>query len=276
MDDMKDVVAIITGGARNVGLGIAEGFAAAGAKVGIVARSQGAGEEAVALIQSAGGDAFFRATDVSNAEQVEESFQAIVDHFGGLHVLVNNAAIMEHATHAARIADMLVEHWNEFVGVNFTGPFLCTKFAVPHILASGGGAIVNIGSAAAYWANAEGAGYGVTKSGLAALTRYTAADYGPHIRCNELILGPIKKASPIYDLFESDPEIVDTFKRIMHTDRFGSGPDVANACKFLATQQSGFITGTSIWLDGGCHISSPLPDWDVIKAAIVRANAAKA
>lgn len=266
-------VAIVTGGARNVGLGIATCLAEAGAAVALFGRSEDQGRSAVDELHSRSAQAIFLRTDVADPEQVERAVEDTVGTFGSVSILINNAAIMEHSTHARRIADMEVEHWNELLAVNLTGPFLCTKYAVPHLLRAGGGAIVNIGSAAAYWANAEGAGYGVSKAGLAALSRYTAADYGPAVRCNELILGPIRKASPIYDLFESDPGLAGSMETVLLAGRYGSPADVGRACVFLCSDDSAFITGASIWIDGGCHIASPLPSWDRIKAALDRSSA---
>jgi 3-oxoacyl-[acyl-carrier protein] reductase len=104
---------------------------------------------------------------------------------------------------------------------------------------------------------------------LGALTRYTAVDYGPSIRCNELILGAIRKDSPMYDLMDNDPEIAARMERIMHVGRLGLPSDVANACMFLSSEESAFITGTRLLLDGGAHITSPFPEFSRIRQVLL-------
>lgn len=265
-------VVLVTGGARNIGFEIARSFAREGAKVAIAARGADSGSRAAAELRSSGAEAVFLRTDISQPDHVANTVAATVDQFGGLNILINNAAIMEHATHGAQLADITVEHWMDYVENNVTGPFLCTKFAIPAILNAGGGAIVNISSTAAYFARAEGGGYGISKSTTGALTRYCAVDYGPSIRCNEVILGSVQKESPIFDLINNDPEIAHHMRRSMHAGRLGLPEDVANACLFLCSAESSYITGTALLLDGGAHITSPMPDWPRVRALMTEAG----
>ncbi|HVX22347.1 MAG TPA: SDR family oxidoreductase [Acidimicrobiales bacterium] len=255
---------IVTGGSGHIGLGVALGFAAEGAAITVVGRDPQAGEAAVARLKAAGPDALFVAAEVQTADQVGRAVERTVDRFGGLHVLVNNAAIIEHATHDALVADMDSDHWEEYLAVNVTGPFNATRAAVPAIVASGGGTIVNISSTAADFARPKAAGYGVSKSALHSLTRYTAVDHGPLVRCNEVVLGPIRRpgSNPIYDLIDHDPAFArQTWSRIV-AGRLGTPADVANACLFLCADDSSFITGASLVVDGGSHLTTPLADWN--------------
>jgi NAD(P)-dependent dehydrogenase (short-subunit alcohol dehydrogenase family) len=256
-------VVLVTGGTRHIGLGIACGFAAEGADVAVLGRDVASGNHAVATLRAAGARALFVAADVQREAEVRAAVDATEQAFGGLHVLVNNAGLISHATHDARIADITTEHWQDYLDANVTGPFNCSRLAIPAMLRAGGGAIVNVNSTAAEFARPRAAGYGVSKSALRALTRYTAVDYGPQIRCNEVIVGPIRRdePSPLYELLDNDEAFAGRMRERIASGRLGRPDDVAHACMFLAEDASSFITGASLAVDGGSHLTTPLLDW---------------
>jgi NAD(P)-dependent dehydrogenase (short-subunit alcohol dehydrogenase family) len=262
-------VVLVTGGTRHIGFGIACGFAAESADVAILGRDPVGGEDAAAALRERGARSLFVAADVQSESEVREAVAATVEAFGGLHVLINNAGLISHATHDARIADITTAHWQDYLGVNVMGPFNCSRWAIPAMIRAGGGAIVNISSTAAEFARPRAAGYGVSKSAMHALTRYTAVDYGPTIRCNEVVIGPIRRdePSPLYDLLDHDEAFAARTRERIAAGRLGRPEDVAHACMFLADDASSFITGASLAVDGGSHLTTPLLEWAAVSNA---------
>jgi NAD(P)-dependent dehydrogenase (short-subunit alcohol dehydrogenase family) len=261
-------VALITGGTRGVGRGIAEAFLKEGANVAILGRDSEAGASTVASLQGMGSEPIFVQGDISVPNSIAAAIESVVNHFGELHVLVNNAAATRVAhTHGGRLADISVEHWEDYIGVNITGPFLCTKYSLPHLLAAGGGVILNINSMGPDRPTPEGGGYGVTKSGVTALTRYTAVDYAPTVRCNEIILGIVAHDSPLHRIFE-DPEVMDSLRAAIPLQRLGRPEEIGRAAIFLCSDDSSYITGTSLRIDGGITLSTPLPSQEKQRAVL--------
>jgi len=254
---LKDRVAIVTGGSKGIGKGVAEVFCDEGAKVVIVANGAKDGEETVAQIKAKGGDATFMKCDVSNEENVQAVVNETIELYTHIDILVNNAGIGTYKS----ILDCTSEEWDRCLAVNLKGYFLFSKYCIPHMQAIGKGSIINMSSVHAH-ASAKGtAPYCASKGAITALTRNMALDYGPVIRVNAI--GPGWVLTPlIEDLFNSYDDPIAVKKEIEERQvmkRIGTPEDIGHACTFLASDQASFITGTQLFVDGG--LTAILEDW---------------
>lgn len=255
-------VCIVTGSASGIGRAIARLFARHGAHVVIADVTQDViegGAPTAALIAQDGGSALFHRTDVSKAEEVEALVETAVARFGRLDVMVNNACIR----HPRRLTDLAEEDWNRMLAVNLTGVFLCCRAAVRQILAQDAregadrqgtdgevrGRIVNLSSQHGMIAAPEDLAYGVTKAGIAYLTRQVAADYAADgIVCNAVAPGKIVTGQGGR---LQDPQVLDRARRRTPWPRFGVPDDVAHAALYLASDDARFVTGINLMVDGG-------------------------
>lgn len=255
-------VCIVTGGASGIGRAIARLFARHGAHVVIADVTQDViegGTPTAALIVQDGGSALFHRTDVSKAEEVEALVEAAVARFGRLDVMVNNACIR----HPRRLTDLAEEDWNRMLAVNLTGVFLCCRAAVRQMLEQDAregadrqgtdgevrGRIVNLSSQHGMIAAPEDLAYGVTKAGIAYLTRQVAADYAADgIVCNAVAPGKIVTGQGGR---LQDPQVLDRARRRTPWPRFGVPDDVAHAALYLASDDARFVTGINLMVDGG-------------------------
>jgi NAD(P)-dependent dehydrogenase (short-subunit alcohol dehydrogenase family) len=242
-------VAIVTGGGFGIGAGISSVLAKQGAKVVIADRDPQAAETAAALNEQ-GLTAHFVQTDVADAESVQAMIAETIAQFGALHVLVNNAGIGMYKT----VEELSLEEWDLCLGVNLKGPFLCSKFAIPHLRAAGGGSIINISSNHAFRTTARCTPYAATKSGLLGFSQSMALDYGPeNIRVNVVCPGWARsRLTDSVFAAASDPEAMrkDVAAR-QPMRRIAEPEDIGNAVLFLASDESRHITGTSLAVDGG-------------------------
>ena len=250
---MEGERALVTGSTAGIGRAIAIAFAREGAAVVVTGRNQERGDAVVGTIAEAGGRAVFVAADLHD----EAACTALVDRaaveLGGLNVLVNNAAGGDEAD--AAVADMTTAAWDAILRVDLTAPMWCARAAIPHLRASGHGAIVNISTRQAERASAGLAAYVAAKAGLNGLTRAIAVEEAAHnIRCNTI--------SPGYVLNDRrDAEITpDRRARYegMHLTRLGTAADIAHAAVYLASRESEYLTGVNLQLDGGSSIARAL------------------
>jgi NAD(P)-dependent dehydrogenase (short-subunit alcohol dehydrogenase family) len=252
-------VAVVTGGAGNIGAATARLLAAEGASVTVADVSIDRAESVVAEIATAGGTARAQAVDVADATQVEVMIADTVDAYGGLDILHNNAAAIDENANDQDLVTMDLETWDRVLAVNLTGPMLGCRFGIPVMIERGGGAIVNTASAAAFYGSTTLAAYGTTKAGIVALTRYVATAYASKgIRCNAVAPGVVV-AREIQEAAAGDHASRLARYIAGHlTDRLGYPEEIAAAVAYLASDEAAFVTGETLRVDGGLTAHSPM------------------
>jgi NAD(P)-dependent dehydrogenase (short-subunit alcohol dehydrogenase family) len=250
MERLAGKVAIITGGASGIGAGIARLFGAEGAQVVIADVQAAAGEAVAAEITRAGGAVRVVACDVSDAAACERLMTQTADAYGHIDVLCNNAAVLLSKS----VGDTTPEEWNRVVGINLTGVFLCSHFALPHMLRQGAGVIVNMASPHAFATGRTIAAYAAAKGGVVALTRQMAMDYGrAGIRVNCVVPGAVDTPMLRQDIQAgADAESnVRGWAERQPIGRVGTPEDVAKVVLWLATDDAAFVLGAAVCADGG-------------------------
>ena len=260
---LKDKVAFITGATSGIGAVMARRFAEQGARVVIAARREDKGREVVDSIRDAGGQAAFHRMDTAVEDEVRASIEFAVSTFGALHVLINNAGPVDLIQSGAdrRAHELSTDAFDRIVKVTLYGPFWCCKYALPHMIKAGGGSIVNISSIAAVTGMPMLPAYSAAKGGLSAMTRQLAFDYGQfNIRVNAIITGLI-----VHEGSKGQVDTPEKYKayRVRHLTRLGVPDDIANAAIYLASDESEFVTGSHINVEGGVLVKSR-PDAELI------------
>jgi NAD(P)-dependent dehydrogenase (short-subunit alcohol dehydrogenase family) len=237
-------VALVTGAARGIGLATAQRFLAEGWRVALLDIEGELLRDAVGALKRPD-QAMALPCDVSDAAAVNAAIEAVGTRFGRLDALVNNAGVATFAP----LLDTTNEDWNRILAVNLTGPFLCTKAAVPLMRASGGGAIVNITSISAVRASTLRSAYGTSKAGLAHLTKQLAVELASAgIRVNAVAPGPVETAMA---KAVHTPEIRADYHDAIPLNRYGLEAELAEAIFFLSCDRSSYITGQMLAVDGG-------------------------
>jgi NAD(P)-dependent dehydrogenase (short-subunit alcohol dehydrogenase family) len=250
-------VAIVTGSASGIGAETARTLAREGASVLVADVDVAGAERVVDEIERSGGRALAHAVDVSDEKSVAATVEAAVDHFGRLDVLHNNAAaIGGHAPGRDVGLDSLdVATWDRTMAVNLRGPMLGCRYAIPHMIRGGGGSIINTSSGSAERGDLTNFSYAVSKGGVNTLTLYVAAQHGKqNVRCNAIAPGLI--LSHPAERFGGE-RYVSMLEEHHLTPRVGLPEDVANAALFLASDESSFITGQILRVDGGILSHAP-------------------
>ncbi len=258
MPRLDGKVALITGAGNGMGRVASVLFAQEGARIVVADWSDDGGGETVAAVEAAGGEASFVKVDVAKAEQVEAMVAHTMDRFGALDVLYNNAGIFP--ADDGGVTDTPEPTWDRVMEVNLKGVWLGCKYGVPAMLASGGGSIVNVASFVALMGAATAQiAYTASKGGVLAMTREIAVEYGRRgIRANSLCPGPI--ATPMLEELMSDPERKQ--RRLVHIPmgRLGQAEELAKAALFLASDESSFMTGAQLVVDGGITAAYVTPE----------------
>src|SRR5665213_950064 len=251
MDRVKGKVAIVTGGANGIGKAICELFAEEGAWVLIADIEEGPGQETVRSIRAAGGQAEFCRADVSNQEDVKRAVAMAAAHNGRIDILCNNAAYLDPDFHAA--VESTDTEWRKCIDVALMGTHYFTKAALPYMIAQKQGSIVNVVSIQAMEGMMTSVAYTATKAALLGYTMSVSYDYGQqNIRINSLCPGPIQTrigadpADPHYK-WQCDQTTL---------GRVGYPKEVAWAALFLASDESSYVTGITLPVDGGWTSSS--------------------
>lgn len=193
-------------------------------------------------------EGIFVKTDVSNEQDVKDMIQAGVQEFGGIDILINNAAISLRKS----VLETTLEEWQKVLNINLTGSFLCSKNSIPEMEKRGGGSMVNISSFHADSTITRIAAYAASKGGMTALTRQMALDCGPlNIRVNAVSPGIIESGQLLWKNYPNPDEALNQSLAFQPLGRIGTIEDVANACLFLASDQASYISGHTLRVDGG-------------------------
>src|ERR1700761_4348996 len=242
---LVDKVAVVTGGASGIGRAMCERFAAEGAKVAVADLDQVAGAALAAAV-----DGMFVEVDVTSAAAVEALYEAVAGRFGGIDICCNNAGISPPDDDS--ILTTGIDAWQRVQQVNLTSVYLCCKYAIAQMQATGGGSIINTASFVAVMGSATSQiSYTASKGGVLAMSRELGVQFAREgIRVNALCPGPIN--TPLLrELFAKDPERAQ--RRLVHipAGRFAEPEEIANAVLFLASDDASFITASTFLVDGG-------------------------
>ena len=240
-------VILISGGARGMGAAEARLFAREGAKIVLGDVLEAEGKAVQAEIETAGGQAVFTRLDVTREDEWQRAVDLAVTRFGGLNVLVNNAGIGG----GSKVEDTTEQAWDAVMDVNAKGVFLGTKAAIPAMRRAGGGSIVNISSQLGLVGMDESSPqYTASKGAVRLLTKTTALQYArERIRCNSVHPGPI--ITPMTEGRRADPVVYQRMLSRIPLGRYGEAEEVAYAVMYLASDESGWVTGSELVIDGG-------------------------
>jgi NAD(P)-dependent dehydrogenase (short-subunit alcohol dehydrogenase family) len=244
LHDLTGRVAIVTGGTRGIGLAIAEGFVAAGAKVVVASRKADACAEVERRLRSMGGDVLGIPTNMGDLDAINNLVDRTVEHFGRLDIVVNNAA----NALALPFGELTPEGWDKSLGANLRGPVFLVERALPHLKESGNAAVLNVISAGAFLFSPYTAMYAAGKAGLMAMTRSMAANFAEHgIRVNALAPGTVDT-----DMVRNNtPEKVEAMKKASFMRRAADPDEMVGPALLLCSDAGSFITGQVIIADGG-------------------------
>jgi len=248
MFSLKDKVALVTGASQGIGRDTARALAEAGAKVAVAARNEEKLASLVNDILAAGGEAFAVKMDVADATQVKAGFQQVLEKFGRLDILVNNAAI----TRDGLAMRMKADDWDAVIRTNLTGAHLCIQQALPAMMRARAGRIINLASVVAQMGNSGQANYVAAKAGLIGLTKAIAMEIASrNITVNAVAPGFIE--TPMTDVLSD--KVKEELKTRIPLGRRGSTREVAAAIVFLASDEAGYITGHVLNINGGMYLA---------------------
>ena len=249
--DLTGKVAIITGGNGGIGLGMAKGLAQAGASIAVVGRNETKNATAVRNIKALGVDAIAVEADVCDSEAVDTMIASVVDQWGAINILVNNAGINIRK----RPEDLSEDEWRSVLDTNLTSAFICSKACYPEMKKAGGGKILNNGSMLSLFGSPWGSAYGSSKGGIMQMTRSHATAWAEdNIQVNCYLPGWINTDLTV-KAREDVPGLHEKVLARTPAGRWGEPDDLAGLAVYLSSPASDFLTGTAIPIDGGFSIS---------------------
>ena len=255
MNRLKDKVAIVTGSTSGIGVGIARLFAAEGAKVVICGRRKEKGQTGVDSIVKEGGEAWYHFMDMTVIDSIDALFADTAEKYGKIDILVNNAANV--GLKDGRVDELSLEMWDSIFQSDVRGTFYATKCVLPYLEKNeNGGSIINIGSMASCSGDLGSTAYACAKAGVDKLTQYTALQYGKkNIRCNCVRPGLI--VTPENEAYVPQA-LKDIFLSNIMVNRYGCPEDIGHMCVYLASDESAYVTGQIVNVDGGLnsHVST--------------------
>ena len=244
--ELKGRTIVITGAARGIGAEMARAAASVGMKVAIFDILDKELNNTVEKIKASGGDIHGYHLDITKEDDVTKTFAQIEKDLGSIEVLVNNAMFHDSAS----LLESTLDNWNKTMSINLGGPFLCIKSVLPAMIKKKFGIIINISTVNAF-AMLGSDSYSVSKGGVNVLTRTVAVRYGEHgIRCNSIVPGTVV-TEPWQERIDRNPDIFDDLNPWYPIGRVGQPTDIASAMLFLASDQSSWVTGTQLVVDGG-------------------------
>ena len=249
--DLTGKVAIITGGNGGIGLGMAKGLAQAGASIAVVGRNETKNATAVRNIKALGVDAIAVEADVCDSEAVDTMIATVVDQWGAINILVNNAGINIRK----RPEDLSEDEWRSVIDTNLTSAFICSKACYPEMKKAGGGKILNNGSMLSLFGSPWGSAYGSSKGGIMQMTRSHATAWAEdNIQVNCYLPGWINTDLTV-KAREDVPGLHEKVLARTPAGRWGEPDDLAGLAVYLSSSASDFLTGTAIPIDGGFSIA---------------------
>jgi NAD(P)-dependent dehydrogenase (short-subunit alcohol dehydrogenase family) len=254
---LEGKVALVTGSTSGIGLATANLFSQEGARVVVTGRRRKLGEEAVRAIQNTGGEASYFEADFSEMAGVRGAVRFTLDRYGRIDILVNNTVSWATAREMP-VTRLREEDWDHSIAVGLKAPYVACQEAIPAMLKQGGGSIIMMGSVRSFLAFSEGFVYDIVKAGLANMARQLTVDFGRQgIRANVLCPGWIVTDPEGLKKEHHDP-IYDVRAKVMQpVGRAGLPIDVAQAAVFLASNESSFVAGAMLVVDGGLTIQTP-------------------
>ncbi len=246
-------VVVITGGAAGIGRDSCLAFASEGAAVAVVDVRPDRAEQTAGLVREAGGTAETFPCDVRDGAQVEQAVAAVAARFGRIDVLFNNAG----TTRPGDVVSVSIEDWDMVLDVNLRGTFLVSRAVIPHILAQGGGAVINMGSVDGLAGDSKMAAYNAAKAAVVNLTRSMAIDFGPRgIRVNCICPGVVGTPA-VLKMFSEEARA--RMEAVTPLGRVGRPGDIASLAVFLASDDAAYINGTTVVADGGLMARTGMP-----------------
>jgi 3-oxoacyl-[acyl-carrier protein] reductase len=244
---LKEKIAVVTGSSRGVGRAVALGFAKEGAKVVInYTSNEKAAEEVVGSIQSMGGEALSVKADVAQKSDVDKLIGSAIATFGGLDILVNNAGF----TRPALMVKMTEEQWDQVVDIHLKGAFLCSQAAANHMKEKNSGKIINVTSVAGLVGTVGQINYSAAKGGIISMTKSIARELARYNVCaNVISLGIV--ATDMTETIRTDEKLREIYMNRILLKRFAEAEDISPAFVFLASDESNYITGQLLCVDGG-------------------------
>jgi NAD(P)-dependent dehydrogenase (short-subunit alcohol dehydrogenase family) len=263
MRRLEGKVAVITGSASGIGRAVARLFASEGAKVAVVDINPKGGEETVKLIKDEGGEAIFVHADVVKADEVKKMKERVLQEFGTVNILHNNAGGWKWQMHDT-VTDDSEEEWDHLIDLNLKSIFLVSREFIPTMIANGGGAIINTVSINSFMPMEQSAGYSAAKAGGYSLTRAMCLDYAKYnIRVNGIAPGEILTPLQVktMDGFPDPKAGIEALNRSIPAGRLGQPEDVAPVAVWLASDEARYVNGEIIVVDGGVTVGrQPYPE----------------